>query len=203
MANVVRVSNYGEAKEFISERATRILDDYHDDILSGGGGFSEGMLDYARSSIDKFRKSRLARRTKASFRKLSNAGKKDKVDFLGDIGSLQHSGRRMQRYIASSRKLRKRWRRGLLTFWEDGYSNSPDQENAVGHTHLTYRLLNNDLVQDSDDMYGESYSYAIADSEKDTLDRIDEAKIRQTIMVAEKSLWEGEEDFSSEANNLL
>ena len=205
MANVMRgVGNEG-VRDILYSRPKRLLEEYHEDVFGDDGiasNFSERFRERARAKIDRLKSSRAVRAASASFRKLRNRGRLDRIDCLLDVGALQHAPPRMQSLIMANPNVRRRWQKRTLAGYEDGYNLRSDQRNAIKHSHSTYRMIMDSQVHKDGDEHV-SHTYALTHSESDNLSYKDKAEIRQTWARVDEMLRENLEDPTSEYNAML
>lgn len=205
MANVIRgVGNEG-VRDILYTRPKRLLEDYHEDLFGDKGiasSFSESFRDRAKAKIDRLKSSRAIRAASSTFRKLRNRGRLDRIECLLDVGALQHAPPRMQSLIMANPKVRRRWQKRTLAGYENGYDLRADQRNSVKHSHSTYRMIMDGLVQNDEGQHV-SHTYALTREEKDNLSYKDKAEILQTWARVDEMLWENLEDPTSEYNAML
>lgn len=205
MANVIRgVGNEG-VRDILYTRPKRLLEDYHEDLFGDKGiasSFSESFRDRAKAKIDRLKSSRAIRAASSTFRKLRNRGRLDRIECLLDVGALQHAPPRMQSLIMANPKVRRRWQKRTLAGYENGYDLRADQRNSVKHSHSTYRMIMDGLVQNDEGQH-ESHTYVLTREEKDNLSYKDKAEILQTWARVDEMLWENLEDPTSEYNAML
>lgn len=205
MANVMRgVGNEG-VRDLLYSRPKRMLEEYHEDLFGDEGmarNFSERFRERAKTKIDRLKSSRAVRASSATFRKLRNRGRLDRIECLLDVGALQHAPPRMQSLIMANPKLRRRWQQRTVAGYENGYNERADQRNSIKHSHSTYRMIMDGLVQEDEGKHV-SHTYALTREEKDNLSCKDIAEIRQTWARVDEMLWENLEDPTSEFNAML
>ncbi len=205
MANVIRgVGNEG-VRDILYTRPKRLLEDYHEDLFGDKGiasSFSESFRDRAKAKIDRLKSSRAIRAASSTFRKLRNRGRLDRIECLLDVGALQHAPPRMQSLIMANPKVRRRWQKRTLAGYENGYDLRADQRNSVKHSHSTYRMIMDGLVQNDEGQHV-SHTYVLTREEKDNLSYKDKAEILQTWARVDEMLWENLEDPTSEYNAML
>ncbi|AQT28151.1 hypothetical protein pVa21_210 [Vibrio phage pVa-21] len=205
MANVMRgVGNEG-VRDILYSRPKRLLEDYHEEVFGDEGiarNFSERFRERAKAKIDRLKSSRAIRAASATFRKLRNRGRLDRIECLLDVGALQHAPPRMQSLIMANPNVRRRWQKRTLAGYENGYNLRADQRNSIKHSHSTYRMIMDGLVQEDEGKHV-SHTYALTQAEKDNLSYKDKAEIRQTWARVDEMLWENLEDPTSEYNAML
>ncbi len=206
MANFYKVNDDRDVRDMLYSRPDNALDDYHDELLSDrgiGGNMSSRFRDKLKVRIDKAKNSRVARRAKSSFRKLRNRGRVDRIEALLDIGELQHAPPRMQTLIMANPNVRRRWQNRRLEGYINGYSTRAEQRRAVKHSHSTYRMLLDTAVHRDEDGSAVAHTYILDSSEKGVFSEADKAIVRRVWADSDERLWDGLEDFTSEANAML
>jgi len=205
MARIIQGMNNEGVKDLLYTRPDRLLDDYHANLFGDEGiarRFTEDILNKSKAKIGRLKSSRAVRAATGAYRKIKNGGRLDRIEFLSDIGSLQNAPPRMQHMVMSNIQARKLWLAGKLAGYENGFNSKPDQQNAIKHSHASYRMVMNGQVH-KDDGEHVSHTYALTNHEQDTLSVIDVAEIRQTWGKVDEAIWAGVDDPTSEYNAML
>jgi len=106
---------------------------------------SDAFRDRVGKFHDRLRTSYAYRQATAASRRLRNVGREDRIEQLLDIGSLQHSRRKMRRAIMASRTVRRARELNLIDGFREEFKWRDTMAND--HSELLFRQLNDGVMQ--------------------------------------------------------